>query len=169
MNVTGYCYRCGQKLVTQVMEERLREVCPVCGWVYYPQLKVSAAALVECEGNLLLVRRKTAPWQGYWYLPAGYVEADEDPYRAVERELREETGLVAQAQRISQMWFFDDDPRGNGLLLVIPCRVTGGDLHETQEADGGAFFSAAQLPTPLAGAGHAQAIQTWRTAQLNHG
>jgi ADP-ribose pyrophosphatase YjhB (NUDIX family) len=157
----GHCYQCGHELQSRWQENRLREVCPACGWVFYPQLKVSAAALVEKSGALLLVRRKTDPWAGCWYLPAGFVEADEDPYRAAERELNEETGLEVKAGPIREMWFFADDPRGNGLLLVIPCEITGGRLRDTIEAEGADFFNPEQIPQPLAGAGHAQSVASW--------
>lgn len=159
--MSHYCYRCGTKLETKVMENRQREVCAACGWVHYPQLKVSAAALIEIDGKILLAKRKNMPWEGYWYLPAGYVEADEDPYRAAERELCEETGLKATAQYIREMYFFNDDPRGNGLLLVVVCSLTGGRLVETDEVELGKFFSPSELPAPLAGAGHDRAVTDW--------
>lgn len=162
--MSHYCYLCGAKLESRLLEDRQREICTVCGWVYYPQLKVSAAALIEISGKILLVKRKHTPWKDCWYLPAGYVEADEDPYRAAERELLEETGLQAAAQFICEMYFFDDDPRGNGLLLVVVCSLTGGQLIETDEAALGEFFSPCDLPSPLAGAGHDRAVTDWYKA-----
>jgi NADH pyrophosphatase NudC (nudix superfamily) len=54
--------------------EREREICQACGWVYYPQLKVGAAAVMEKDAKLLLVRRDQDPWKGCWNLPAGYLE-----------------------------------------------------------------------------------------------
>lgn len=157
----GYCYDCGAQLTWQPIENRQREICPHCGWVYYPQLKVSAAAMVIQDGRLLLIRRATPPWQGCWYLPAGYVEADEDPKRAAERELWEETGLQAQCNALHGAYFFDDDPRGNGLLLVYRSHLTGGELNLNGEADRADFFGADELPDPLTGAGHDRAIADW--------
>lgn len=157
----SYCYRCGNRLQWLPVEGMLRECCSDCGWVHYPQLKVSAAALVTQGDALLLVRRRNDPWQGCWYLPAGFVEADEDPARAAERELREETGLIATASGLTGAYFFDDDPRGNGLLLVYHCVPNGGRLYLTAEADQAGYFRPDQLPEPLTGAGHERAIRDW--------
>lgn len=157
----GFCFQCGSILSSLWMENRQREVCPRCGWVYYPQLKVSAAAMVVEENRLLLVRRATPPWKGCWYLPAGYVEADEDPARAAERELLEETGLIARVDGLFGAYFFDDDPRGNGLLLVYRLVLIGGSLSLNGEADGAGFFDAHRLPAPLTSAGHDRAVAEW--------
>ncbi|GAP10173.1 ADP-ribose pyrophosphatase [Bellilinea caldifistulae] len=157
----GFCFQCGSELIRSWMENRQREVCRRCGWVHYPQLKVSAAAMVLEENRLLLVKRATPPWQGCWYLPAGYVEADEDPAHAAERELLEETGLLACAGALHGAYFFDDDPRGNGLLLVYHMRLTGGSLNLNDETDQAGFFEMNRLPSPLTGAGHDRAIAEW--------
>ena len=159
--MNNYCFRCGAELEIGRIEAHERLVCPRCGWVYYPQLKVSAGALVEVDGCILLVRRKQEPWKDCWYLPAGYVEADEDPQVAVLRELREETGLLAQVEALFGAYFFDDDPRGKGLLLVYTCRLIGGKLQASDETGLGAYFSADALPEPVTGAGHERALADW--------
>lgn len=45
--------------------------------------------------KLLLIRRAKPPGQGFWSIPGGHVEPGESWQEAVEREVREETGLVA--------------------------------------------------------------------------
>lgn len=147
-------------------DEREREVCPRCGWVYYPQQKLSAAGLVVKNDRLLLVRRASDPWKGCWYLPAGYVEVDEDPAEAARREVLEETGLHVRVSRLLDGYYFDDDPRGNGFLLVYACHIREGELILTPETNEAGYFSREQIPQPLAGAAHARAILDWQMGRL---
>ncbi len=142
-------------------EGRWREVCPSCGWVDYRQLKASAGALVEREGQVLLVRRAIDPWKGDWYLPAGYLEVDEPPARGAERETYEETGLRVRASRLLQIYFFEDDPRGNGLLILYAADILDGELRGSQEGQELGFFSSENLPDAIAGAGHRRAVRAW--------
>lgn len=156
-----FCLQCGNHLVEFDDAEIVREHCPACGWVYYPHLKVGAAGLVEKDGQLLLARRSYEPWKGYWNLPAGFVEANETPQTAAVREVREETGLEVQAGPLLEAYTCFDDPRGNVLVLVYACRMIGGSLALSNEADQIGFFSKDALPGPLAGAGHQDAVNHW--------
>jgi 8-oxo-dGTP pyrophosphatase MutT (NUDIX family) len=54
----------------------------------------TATAVVEFpDGRILLIKRQTVPFRGYWALPGGRVEARETVEQAVVREVKEETGL----------------------------------------------------------------------------
>jgi len=55
------------------------------------------AIVHDARGRLLLIQRGHAPHAGHWSLPGGRVESDETPEQAVEREVREETGLTVRA------------------------------------------------------------------------
>ena len=157
-----FCPLCATRLVQRTVAGRVRATCPECGWVHYAQLKVGAGAVIERQGRLLLLRRARAPFRGCWNLPAGYVEADESPATAAERETFEETGLSVQATELFGLYFFADDPRGNGLLIAYRCRVVGGTLCESDEGYEPTYFSRDELPTALAGGGHDRAIADWR-------
>lgn len=71
-------------------------------------------ALVEREGQVLLVRRAVDPKLGSWCLPAGYVEYDEGAVAAAIREVREETGLTVRVTGLLAAYHVRRDPRGMG-------------------------------------------------------
>lgn len=157
-----FCTACGSQLDRRQFDGREREVCPRCRLVHYRQLIVGAGALVEKDRSVLLVRRATSPFQGCWGLPAGHVEADENPATAAVRETLEETGLQVRVIRLVDAYFFDDHPKGNGIFLVYGCQIAGGATATTTEASRVAFFKRDALPDELAGGGHRAAILAWR-------
>jgi ADP-ribose pyrophosphatase YjhB (NUDIX family) len=63
----------------------------------YPRQSTTADIVIfsffERRLNVLLIRRKKMPFQGYWAIPGGFVEMEEDLSEAARRELLEETGL----------------------------------------------------------------------------
>jgi len=161
----GFCFDCGAPLELRQVEGKPRFFCPSCQRVHYAQLKVGAGALVEQNRGLLLLRRTTDPFRACWNLPAGYVEADEAPHQAAVREVWEETGLRVEPTGLVDVYYFDDDPRGNGILIVYRCRRAGGLLTATREGADPTFFASHDVPTDVAGGGHDQAIDAWRGAQ----
>ena len=62
-----------------------------------PLVPCVGAVVHDAAGRLLLVRRGRDPHRGRWSLPGGRVEAGESPEQAIEREVREETGLTVRA------------------------------------------------------------------------
>ncbi|MBW3590128.1 MAG: NUDIX domain-containing protein [Actinobacteria bacterium] len=136
--------------------------------MHYPQLKVGVGAIIERGESILLLRRTTAPFQAMWNLPAGYVEEDESPERALIREVLEETGIEVQVKSIAGAHYFDDDPRGNGVLLTFLCSSNGTDPQPSAEATEPTFFTRETIPLELAGGGHDQAIRAWQGGESPH-
>ena len=62
-----------------------------------PVVACVGAVVHDGAGRLLLIRRGREPSRGLWSLPGGRVEAGETNEQAVEREVREETGLTVRA------------------------------------------------------------------------
>lgn len=59
-----------------------------------PKLLVSAAALVDADGRVLMAQRPEGkPLAGLWEFPGGKVHDDETPEAALVRELHEELGI----------------------------------------------------------------------------
>ena len=161
----NYCPHCGAALTHVEIEDRERAFCPTCRRIQYEQPKVGAGGLIEHEGKLLLARRTIAPFEGCWNLPAGYAEVDEHPTKTAAREVYEETGLEVETERLVDVYAFQDDPRGNGLLILYRCRVLGGVLAASAEGDHLGYFAAHEIPESLAGGGHDQAIRAWQKAK----
>jgi ADP-ribose pyrophosphatase YjhB (NUDIX family) len=128
---------------------KIRPVCPNCGWIYFADPKVAAAVLIEQDGLVLLVRRINEPARGLWTLPAGFVDADEDPALAAERECLEETGLVIHVTGLLDVISGLEHPRGANLVIIYRGQVQGGVLQARDDADQAGWFSRANLP-PLA-------------------
>ena len=163
-----HCILCGELLASKFLDSRNRLVCPKCNWVHYSQLKVSAAAQITNDNKILLVKRSFEPWKDFWYLPAGYIEADESPREAVIREVREETRLKIDVKKLLDVYYFNDDPRGNGILIVYDCFIVGGNLSKTKEASELRYFSIEDLPVHIAGAGHYRALHKWKDCLLKN-
>ncbi|WP_419730569.1 NUDIX hydrolase [Lichenicola sp.] len=73
-------------------EERERLSCLDCGHVFYENPKVIVGAVVVHEDRVLLCRRAIEPRQGFWTLPAGYLELGETSAEGAKREVLEEAG-----------------------------------------------------------------------------
>lgn len=144
-----FCPSCGTPLTRAERFGRMRRVCPNCEWVHFADPKVAAAALVERNGEVLLVRRANSPQRGLWTLPAGFVDAGEDPAQAAQRECEEETGLQVRVSRLIDVLYGQEHERGAHILIVYQAEILGGDLHAEDDVDRVAFFSRDHLP-PLA-------------------
>jgi 8-oxo-dGTP diphosphatase len=161
-----FCPDCGTSLVLKEVDKRQRAYCPECQHIHYEQLKIGAGALIELDKKILLLQRTQAPFAHCWNLPAGYVEADESPVQAVIREVYEEVGLQVEVTGLVDVYFFDDDPRGNGILVVYNCIIVGGVLTDSDEATAPTCFVSQDIPARLAGGGHDQAIRAWQELHL---
>jgi len=144
-----FCPYCGVEVEKRLIFGKERQVCPDCGWVNYTDPKVAVAVLVEQDGKILLTRRVNEPLNGLWTLPAGFMDAYEDPERAAERECLEETGLHVETTGFVGILAGREHPRGSDILIVYRAKVVGGVLAPGDDADKVGFFLRDQLP-PLA-------------------
>ena len=151
----NYCPRCGKGISHETRFGKIRPVCPQCGWIYFANPKVAAAVLVEQvttnvpHGRVLLIRRTNDPFRGLWTLPAGFVDAAENPARAAERECLEETGLSVRVTAVLDVIAGLEHPRGANMIIFYRAKILSGQLTAHDDADQAAFFPLDALP-PLA-------------------
>jgi 8-oxo-dGTP diphosphatase len=144
-----FCPRCGVPVEGAFRFGKERKVCPACGWIHFEDPKVAVAVLLEEGGKVLLVQRDNQPHRGLWSLPAGFVDAGEDPARAAERECLEETGLKVHATALLGLLAGQEHAQGAHILLVYRAEVVGGQLSPGDDAQQAVYFERDALP-PLA-------------------
>jgi mutator protein MutT len=94
----GHCPVCGEETFVPVNAKAKR--CSSCGFVYYFNSSAAVACFIRNpQGELLVVRRAKEPAIDTLDLPGGFVDMAETGEEAVEREVREETGLEVSSPR----------------------------------------------------------------------
>ncbi len=102
--------------------------------------RIGVNALIFDEGRVLLAHRRDIDW---WNLPGGGMEIGETLEEAVRREVREETGLMVQVERLVGVY---SKPQKQEVVLTFRCRVTGGTLQATEESRACSYFPPDALP-----------------------
>lgn len=106
-----------------------------------PALRPGCAALaVMVRGDrVLLVRRANPPDQGLWGFPGGRIEPGETYLDAALRELKEETGLLADTPRLlTVLDFIQHGPDGalahHFAMIAVLCRWRAGEAVAADDA-----------------------------------
>ncbi len=89
-----------------------------------PVILVSAVALIDADGRVLLAQRPEGKsMAGLWEFPGGKVEPGETPEAALIRELREELGVDTQASCLAPLTFASHAYETFHLLMpLFACR-----------------------------------------------
>jgi 8-oxo-dGTP diphosphatase len=107
-----------------------------------PLFQVFAAAVIlDPDKNIFLVKttyQRSHPWG----LPGGSLEYGEHPEDAVVREVREETGLMVDIERLLMVESWLPDRVG----LYYLCRITDGMFTPSDEVSEFDYFSVDDLP-----------------------
>ena len=114
----------------------------------YDTPKIDVRGAVFRDDTILLVREAQ---DGKWSMPGGYVDVGLTPSAAVEKEVREESGLIVRAHRL--VGWTDRDLRGEIPAYVYHihklyfiCTEIGGALHASHETTDVAFHPLDRLP-----------------------
>jgi len=103
---------------------------------------IGAFAVIVDEGDRVLLSHRRD--LDLWNLPGGQVEVGELPNVTVAREVKEETGLDVEMVRLVGVYGRTDGKAD--IVFTFQCRVVGGALTVTDEADRHEWFSVDDLP-----------------------
>ena len=107
-------------------------------------------SLRQKDLQVLLIKRRSWPYEGMWAIPGGFVNIDESLETAAKRELQEETGV--QDVYLEQLYTFGDpgrDPRTRVITVVYFALLDSARL-QVKAADDAAdvgWFSVYSLPS----------------------
>lgn len=144
--IANYCSRCGHALEQRERFGKLRPVCPQCGQTVFFDPKVAVVVFITDGDRVLLVQRMHPPAQGLWALPAGFVDADEDPAAAAVREAQEETGMIVEVDALLDVLHRPDPDGLADIIIAYSAHVTGGVLCAADDACDARWFARDALP-----------------------
>lgn len=105
---------------------------------------VSAAAVVTNEkGEILLLDHVLRPFSN-WGLPGGFVEAGEQPEKAVAREVREETGLELKNIKLIRVCTIN-----RHVEILFRAEATGIPEAKSYEINDAFWFNVEEMPQQM--------------------
>ncbi|MCK4514450.1 MAG: NUDIX hydrolase [Spirochaetaceae bacterium] len=113
----------------------------------YQTPKVDTRAVVPRGGKLLFVQESD---DGKWALPGGWAEIQLSLKENVEKEVREESGIIAEAHRLIAVLdrnrYTDDDYPYSVYKIFVECRAVDGSFKPNTETTDARFFGEGELP-----------------------
>lgn len=126
--------------------------------------KTATAIIPFPENKILLIKRNTIPFKGYWGLPGGRMDPGEIVEQTVVREVKEETGLDVELVRkigeYIEKGIKDDVEYEYYPTCFLVKRVSGEIKKQESEIQDIRLFSLKDLPDPL-GFEHAKMINDY--------
>ncbi|WP_171183887.1 NUDIX hydrolase [Ruegeria sp. HKCCC2117] len=112
--------------------------------------KIGALAVVLHQDQVLLVQRSKQPDAGLWGFPGGHVEWGETVLQAAQRELREETSVIAEPSHyLKNLDLLRHDPNGqvlsHYLLVGVACTYLSGAPEAGDDALDARWFPIEQI------------------------
>jgi 8-oxo-dGTP diphosphatase len=132
--------------------------------------KTATAIILFPQNKILLVKRDTVPFKGYWALPGGRMDTGETVEQTIVREVKEETGLDVKITRKIGAYReqgVKDNVEYDYYPTCFLVEKVGGEIKkqesEIQEIN---LFALSDLPEPLAFE-HNQMIKDYLKAKEN--
>ncbi|MCW3997122.1 MAG: NUDIX hydrolase [Candidatus Bathyarchaeota archaeon] len=116
--------------------------------------RTTTAIITKPPSLILLVKRLTMPFSGYWALPGGRLNLGETVEETIIREVKEETGLdVIIVSKIGEYHEkgIQDDVEYDYSPACFLVKIIGGEIQKQKnEIESVKFFSLTSIPKKLA-------------------
>jgi len=113
--------------------------------MYRAKFRASVAAMVfDEQGRILLFKHTYRKFE--WGIPAGGLEYNEQPERAIVREFFEETGMQIKVERLL---LAESSKEDRNISLIFLCKIVSGTFKESHEISEMKYFDVNDLPHML--------------------
>ncbi|MBD1373893.1 NUDIX hydrolase [Hazenella sp. IB182357] len=142
-----FCPRCGAHFSLEDLHipNQPQLLCHHCQFVFYldPKLVVVAVVLNKQRNKVLLLQRNEEPGEGLWAFPGGHVERGQDLFETLTSEVKEETGLFIEINKIIHTASYATD----GIIqLTYEAIAENEEVIINIESKKGCFFYFEEIP-----------------------
>jgi len=142
-----FCFKCAGKLK---WKENKLLICQNCGSKnYLNAAPVNAAILVNNKSQVLLVERKFDPKKGFWDLPSGFVDFNENAEESTTREIKEELNVeIRDLKYFSSEYdlYTYDGVTFPTLGIIFTGSVGNQKIQVSDDVSGFKFFDKKEIP-----------------------
>ncbi len=124
-------------------DDRQRLVCADCGFIAYENPKVVVGSVCVWEDRVLLCRRRIDPRNGFWTLPAGYLELHETTLDGARREAWEEARARIEIEGLLAVY---NIPRLSQVQVMYRARLVSPDISAGPESAEVGLFAWDAIP-----------------------
>ena len=113
--------------------------------MYRPKFRAAVAAMIFDErGRILLFKHTYRKFE--WGIPAGGLEYNEQPEKAIIREFFEETGMQI---KVEKLLLAESSKEDHNISLIYLCTIMNGIFKESSEISEMKYFDINNLPHML--------------------
>jgi ADP-ribose pyrophosphatase YjhB (NUDIX family) len=142
----NFCSNCGSNDLSEIVplgDNRPRLVCGRCGTVHYHNPKIIVGCLPLWQGKVLLCRRAIQPRQGFWNIPAGFLELGETVEEGAMREVWEEAEARVELLGVHTIFTFT---KFHHVYIQFLGNLVGGQFGVGEESLESRLFAEAEIP-----------------------